>query len=313
MKFLTTFRVALAAGLFRQAYLALPVAGMLLLVGCAAPAPIEPIKAMLKDVPAVELEEQIEDIKSDPVAYLRDVLERTRTLDQYTVLLTRQERRGLIPTLREPERIRAWFRREPFSVRMKWVDDDVKYGESTYVAGEDNDRVRFVPRRWTFGLKMGVNKIDLNTPVVFGESRYPLTDFGLERLMERTFVSIERGGEDAIITYEGLAQLSEADAIAHEIRLEFPPSQHKAPIQELFIDVETQLPVFTRILFPNGDLEAAYIYAHVNPDVELVDDDFLLDLEREERGLPPRELKGFDEPTPPIDPSQTQPASATKG
>src|SRR5262245_60023591 len=98
--------------------------------GCAAPQPKpqpknSPDPAPSADATASPL------IQRDPYAYLHQVACKCATLEQYTTLFTRQERRGLGPlkSLHEPELVQCWFRRSPLSVRMKWLDPDIKYGE----------------------------------------------------------------------------------------------------------------------------------------------------------------------------------------
>jgi hypothetical protein len=250
-------------------------------LACAAPDRVlGPTAEQPKTDAAASLDSRAEHVRRDPVAYLREVRDGTARLDHYTLTLTRQERRGLIKTLRNPERIQAWFRREPFSVRFKWLDPDVKYGESTFVRGQHNDQVRFIPRHGLFGLPPGITAVDLQTPVTWGEARYPVTDFGLERMMERTLESIRLANGDYIVEYRGLRTLDNG-AIAHHIWMRFPPSRHPAPVQELFVDARTDLPVMTLIKHDSGDLEAAYQYENVNTRIRLTDEDFLLDAERD--------------------------------
>ena len=252
--------------------------------GCAAVnTAIEPIAGSIDEFASPELSARAKQTRDDPVGYMQKVLANCRELEQYTVAFTRQERRGLglFKTLREPELIACRFRRNPFSIYMKWLDPDIKYGESTYVAGEAGDKVRFVPRNGLFGLSPSIHRVELQTPVIWGEARYPLTDFGLERMMERTFASIERAGDDWTLSYEGLTRLSHEDRIVHFLRLEFPQTLYRTPIQELFIDTETDLPACTRILYLSGKLEAAYVWADVDPKARFDDEDFLLEAERE--------------------------------
>jgi hypothetical protein len=253
--------------------------------GCAAKRAIGPVAGPLNSVSPAEADARAEAVRRDPLGYLRSVAEKCRALEQYTVDFTRQERRGLgfFKTLREAEHIACKFRRQPFSIYMKWLDPDIKYGESTYVEGEQENKVRFVPRHGLFGLPPRITRVDLQTPVTWGEANYPLTEFGLARMMERTLDNVQRAGADVAISYRGLTKLSEYGGIVHYLRLEFPPSQHKAPIQELFVDVETDLPACTRILYPSGKLHAAYLWDNVNSDVRLTDEDFLLEAERAER------------------------------
>lgn len=271
----------------RQPYLPLVKLslGVLLLTVTACSAPkkkIEPLNADINGKTHAAYEARIESIRRDPLAYLHEVLEKCRALEQYSVNFTRQERRGLgfFKQLHEPERITCKFRRDPFSVYMKWLDPDVKYGESTYVAGREGDQVRFIPRNGLFGLSPTLHKVDLRTPVTWGEARHPMTEFGLERMMEHTFETLRAAGDEYTIKYEGLRKLVDYDGPVYFFRFELPRRLFEAPIREVYIDVATDLPACTRILFPSGKLDAAYIWADVDPKARFTDDDFLLDAER---------------------------------
>jgi hypothetical protein len=283
-------------GLWFRACCWLVTFGLASVAGCAARRTIAPVSGPLNGIAPEEAQARAEIVRKDPVAYLHKVAEKCRALDQYTLTFTRQERRGLFRALRDPEVIACKFRRQPFSVYMRWLDPDIKYGESTFVTGQEDNKVRFVPRHGLFGLPPSVTRVEPQTPVIWGEARYPITDFGLERMMDRTFDSIRRAGEKWTISYEGLTRLSDSERVVHYLRLEFSPSLYRAPIQELFVDVETDLPTCTRVLHSSGELEAAYVWADVDPSVSLTDDDFLLDAEREQRDEPLRATTVSDGP-----------------
>ena len=260
----------------------LPALACVLLAGCAPrrtpPAPI----AVAPPQRAAPLAPQRELVSADPLAYLELVAKRCAALDQYTIVLTRSEKRGLVlfRSMRGPERIQCWFRRDPFSVRFVWLDESVKYGESTYVAGQQDDLVRFVPRHGLFGLPPGITRVALSTPVTWGEARYPVTDFGLQRLMERILDNIRRAGVAHKLAYLGLARLTDDGPALHRIRVEVPTTVASAPMTELYVDPHTHLPVASRLFAEDGSLEAAYDYTDLDTSVHLTDDDFLLTAER---------------------------------
>ena len=256
---------------------------LLLLPACSAPKQkIAPVQAKINGEIHNVYQTRIESIRRDPLAYLHEVLENCRKLQQYSVNFTRQERRGIgfFKSLHEPELIACKFRRNPFSVYMKWLDPDVKYGESTFVSGLENDKVRFIPRNGLFGLSPTLHKVELQTPVIWGEARHPMTEFGLERMMEHTLEALRESGDEYSMTYEGLTKLNEYDAPVHAFKFTLPSRLFAAPMREVYVDAATDLPACTRILYTNGKLEAAYIWADVNPDVNFTDDDFILDAER---------------------------------
>ncbi len=281
-------RAARRSGVARRLALA-GCAAALAVAGCArvaSPAAVTTRPGASASLSAAEVDACADAVRDDPVAYLRRVLEKCAALKQYKVLFTRMERRGLLfKGLQGPERIECWFRRDPFSIRMRWLDEKVKYGESTYVAGQEGDRVRFTPRHGLFGLPPGLTKVDLQTPVIWGEARRPLTAWGMEKLIAETFESMKemepRGG--AIVDYRGVVTMEETGRAAHYLHLSYPRDPGVASIQELYIDVQTDLPAGTVLRFRNGDLDAAYLYDKLDTHVRLTDDDFVLDIEKRPR------------------------------
>ncbi|MBU0637554.1 MAG: DUF1571 domain-containing protein [Planctomycetes bacterium] len=260
--------------------LALAVASPL---GCASNGKgIEPQAGQVAGMLAAEADTRAELVRADPVAYLHAVAVKCSGLAQYQLTFTRHERRGLFNMLKGPERISCWFRREPFSIRMKWLDPDVKYGESVYIEGQYDNKVRFVPRHGAFGLKPSVTAVDLQTPVIWGEAKRPLTDFGLERLLERTLVPIAEAGEEVVVTYMGLLVLPQSGQVVHHIHLEYPDWRYRVSMQELYVDVKTDLPAGTVLKLSSGLIDAAYFYEEIRTDVSLTNDDFVMDFEREE-------------------------------
>lgn len=221
--------------------------------------------------------------EEDILAYLHRVHENTKRLEQYTVVLTRQERRGfgLLRRLHDPEEIHCWYRRTPLSVRFVWADPEVKYGESVYVRGEQRDRVRFSPRWWPFWPRPEIVRVGLMTPVVWGEARYPVDEFGLEFLIRRTLLYVEQAEGRAEVEWLGTVPTPGQGRPAHRLRILYPAEQHAAPIQELLIDVERVLPAGTYSYFEDGRLDTSYVYTQLNTDVSLTDEDFLLERERE--------------------------------
>lgn len=264
---------------------------VIILAGCGSAQPgveVEPRPVAAEGPLPEEIEGSAAWVRENPRAYLRQVAEKCRDLEDYTLLFTRHERRGLFKVMHGPEHIRCWFRRSPFSVRMKWLDEDLKYGESVYIEGQHDDKVRFVTRWWSPPLlpPPAINKVSLQTPVTFGESKRPLTDFGLERLMERTLANMEAAGDDVTLTVKPPFHLDEDGPLVHQFHFEYPPGTHATPVQELYVNVATDLPAGTVLKLPSGDIDAAYFYADIDTDVELADEDFLLDVERDQTTQP---------------------------
>ncbi len=261
---------------------------LLALGGCAARR-AEP----LRDTPDVDatlaaldaaglsrLAQLAEQIATNPRGFLVDCVAATEALTQYTVTFTRMERRGLLNLPQGPERIAVWFRRAPFSVRMLWLDEDVKYGESTYVDGEQQSRVRFTARRGLLGLPPPIIRVDPQTPVRWGEALRPVTDFGVEQLMRETLAEFDASRDIVRITVAGAVAGETDERPAVLIRLRYPDDSRDAPIQDLLIDPQTRLPLATWVRRADETLDAYYVYENLDPRVRLSDADFLLTAER---------------------------------
>lgn len=263
--------------------------GLLLLAGpgsgsgCALNGAVaEPQPGAPAELTPAEADARAEAVRRDPIGYLHRVLENCRQLSQYTVKFTRYERRGLFGRLYGPEHIQCWFRRKPFSVRMKWLNEDVKHYESAYVQEAADSKVRFVTRRPVplLAPPPNVNRVSPQTPVIWGETKWPVTDFGLERLMEQTLASMEAAGNDVVVTYVGIERLPNDGQAVHHLRLSYPPARYAVPIQDLYVAVATDLPAGTVLRYADGRLDAAYYYQELNTNVNLTDEDFLLESER---------------------------------
>ena len=276
-----------------RAWRILSCAALAAIAGCATPKSIEPRSGPIQGITPAEADSRAELVRRDPLAYIRRVTERTRSLDHYTVTLVRQERRGFpFPTLREAETIACWYRRSPFSVRMKWLNENTNFGETAYVAGRRPDKVRFVPRKGFLGFPPGVQLVDMQTPVTWGVTKHPVSDFGIERLMEQTLESIDKANGDYAVEYLGLTMVEGFPRNLHHVRVSYPPSQYAAPIQELFIDVATDIPACTLIRKTDETLDAAYYYRDLDPTVALGDDDFVMEAERPARAAVAQEGGG---------------------
>lgn len=216
-------------------------------------------------------------LERDPVGYLRDCLLRSRQYSQYSLVLYRQERLGFIPTLQQPEHIRVLYRAEPLSIKMTWLEPDSESAEILYVAGQHGGHMLLLPRRGLFGLPPTTTPLDLQTPVLWGKAKRPITEFGLARTLERTLEAITRVGPDppASVRYLHLKSLEQLDQPVHHVQIDYPPgSATKHQRQDLFIGAETRLPAGTFLWLPDGHLDAAYLYTELDLSIDLADEDF---------------------------------------
>lgn len=216
-------------------------------------------------------------LDKDPVAFLRQLKERCDTLDHYSLTFYRQERLGLIPSLQPMEIIQAKFRRDPFSVKFEWADEEMPYYESVYVEGRNENKLVIRERKGIFPFPPTVRMVDVDLPAKLGKAKNPITSFGLAQLVTRTLGPLDDPAIRDVTTarYLGLIQLEPQNVPAHHLRIEHPPAPgYRYTAQDFYIDARTGLPAGTNLWLPDGQLDTLYRYADVDPAVRLSDVDF---------------------------------------
>lgn len=253
-----------------------------MLGGCAAPQPKE--QPPVEQVPgqAEVKEDRYADVSAriaeNPVAFLREVAERTSQLKAYRLTFYRQERLGLPAQLGPLEEMRAAFRQDPFSVKLEWPGDDAPYYESVYDQGQSKGQMTIRERKGALPfLPPTTRTIDIMFPVKIGKSKNPITDFGLRRIMERTLLPFDdpEVAKVMTVTYKGVVNVEPMNRPAHYIRIDRPKTAGLAYTrQDVYIDAETLLPAGTDLFLPGDVLDARYRYSDVRTDVQLTDADF---------------------------------------
>jgi len=219
-------------------------------------------------------------LRADPVACLRDLVERAESLRQYRLRFYRQERLGLPAVLGPMEDIQARFRAEPFSVKFDWRDERMPYYESVYNAAGDGGMLIVRERKGALPfLPPMVRSMDPEFPVKIGRAKNPITEFGLARLARRTLLPFEDPQLAGVMTiaYQGIVLLDPTGRPAHYLLIQRPRTPGYAYTrQDFYIDAETMLPAGTDLYLPDGQLDARYRYAEIDTAVTFTDDDFRL-------------------------------------
>jgi hypothetical protein len=214
----------------------------------------------------------------DPMQLMRDALARCELLPGYEIVFHRQERRGLLAKLADWEDIRVYYRRQPSSIKMAWLNPDSEYAEALYIEGANDGKVTVLARKGLFGLPASPISVAPELAVQMGKSLRPISDFGLAAMLRGTLNRIEEAKQSggAAVTYEGQISLEKLGTRAHHITVRYPRGFGQAPRQDLYINVETGYPDGTYLWLPNNDLMAAYLYE--KPIVAVQNDDaFLLE------------------------------------
>jgi hypothetical protein len=264
--------------------LLLIIAGLVVATGCARPQVTVPTQ--VADVPVEGYKDTAQQIQKNPIDYLKESLAETRRLRSSTTHFQRQERLGLIPQLKEQENIRAEFREEPFSVKFTWLDDDSEYQQCVFVKGRNDDKVLLMPRKGVLGQPPGVQKYPASYAVLFQKARNPITDFGPRRMMERVLDRIEKAEKvgNVAIKLAGTAEIGPRKEPCFHLELRYPPKdQFACKLQDLYISVQTKLPVATYLWMPakeertEASLDGMYAYNGLDDSTHHGDSVFVLD------------------------------------
>jgi hypothetical protein len=112
----------------------------------------------------------------------------------YTAILLRREM--IEEVLRPQETILLKFQR-PFKVYMKWLEGPGKGREGLYVAGAHKDRFLVHEGRGFRGLVTAA--LDPSHPRVLEESRHPITNVGIGRLLEIIGENARRAARESVL------------------------------------------------------------------------------------------------------------------
>jgi hypothetical protein len=189
----------------------------------------------------------------------------------YTARFVRQER--IDDTLRPREEAELKFQR-PGRLYLRWTDGEPKGREILYVPGRDDDKLLVREPGLVSGLFTLVLAPD--SPRVLRESRHPVTDIGIGRLVERITGDVRKGlrAGELVLTDHGEAK-ERAGVSRIEISVAAGASGHYyAPRVLVDIDRMSALPVGLAAFDGDGRIVGRYEYHEVRLNVALGDIDF---------------------------------------
>ncbi|TWU13752.1 hypothetical protein CA54_25870 [Symmachiella macrocystis] len=184
---------------------------------------------------------------------LQNGRDRLKSINHYTATFIKQERVG--DELTEGDVTEIKVRHEPFSVYMKWVETDAGQ-EMLYADGVNDGNLLLKQVGWKSRL-LPVISLDPHCVLAMSQSRYPVTQMGLLRLVE-TLITDRRN--DIEKKTELKCQLFD-DEVCHErpcyrFVLEYGSQQVSATYRksDLFIDKELSVPVqIANFTWPDSD------------------------------------------------------------
>lgn len=216
-------------------------------------------------------------------------LQQMRTdIRDYTCLLVKQER--VNGRLRDREFIFAKVRHErsvdgevvePFSLYLKFLKPERVTGrEVLYVADENENKI--LVRKGGPRFASLTTRVDPNSIFAMSGNRYPVTEFGVLRLMERlqAIGNHECQFGECNVSIDMDAQHDEIDCTRIDIEHPVHREHFEYHVARVYIDKNRHVPIrFESYYWPeeNSDepiLQEEYTYRHLKTNVGLTDEDF---------------------------------------
>jgi hypothetical protein len=172
------------------------------------------------------------------------------------------------------------FRKEPFSVYLRFTNPEHAGREALFVEGRNENKML----AHDTGLKaiVGTVALDPQSPTALAEARYPVTRIGIENLVTGVIAMWEKESAfgECEVKYYPEAKLGERPVIVIESSHPVRRKEFRFAMTRLWLDKETRLPArIQQYDFPPAPGAQPvpvedYTYTNVEPNVRLTDADF---------------------------------------
>jgi len=159
---------------------------------------------------------------------------------------------------------------------MRWVGPYAPGREILFVKGRDQDRALIHEPK--FPISWITILTPPNSPLVLQESRHPITDVGLGRLIELLAAHIHRALTRGELATREISAVDPSSPAKAERRLELMTPKtatgYIAPRAVVAIDLGTRLPVAVELFGASDELLGSYTYKDLVVNTGLTDRDF---------------------------------------
>jgi hypothetical protein len=214
-----------------------------------------------------------------PVQLLNQAVQTYQRVQDYTCIMVKQER---VQGQLQPENvIEMKFRKEPFSVHMRWLGPrDFQNQEVCYIHGRNNNMMR-VKAPGLLKL-VGYVSIPPNDPRALEHSRHNITEAGIGNLLGRCLTDWNKEqGRNRMQVRIGEYMFNNQPCTRVETILTQRSQQDYCYRTVLYLDRQTRLPVRVECYDwpqqggpPEGELLEVYSYVNMRFNVGLTDNDF---------------------------------------
>src|SRR5262249_5603257 len=176
------------------------------------------------------------------------------------------------------------FRKQPWSLHLKWLGQEGAGREVVYVKGQHDDKIHTLLAAGDMPFAPAGKRIALapDSLLVRSASRHSVTEAGVGSLIDhfgRCLEATERGDKRfGTVTYLGPRQRPELQTPLEGVELTLPPGAEpglpRGGRRTLFFDVNSHLPALAVTQDERGHEVEYYCYDRFQFPVKLDDDDF---------------------------------------
>lgn len=209
------------------------------------------------------------------------VMDRAGQLESY---IARFRRREVVKGKAQPEELICLkFRKQPWSVHMKWLrPDDAQGREVLYVKGRYENKMHIVIEKSMPILGGSKRSFDLNDAMVKGRSRHDITEAGIHEFVDRlhtVLAAVDRNDKSlGTLVYHGETKRPEFDQPVLLVEHVMPPGYESLLPQGghrlIYIDQAEKLPMLVITLDERGQEVEYYCYDGLQANVKLDEADF---------------------------------------
>ncbi len=219
------------------------------------------------------------DATADLVRLYRQSAERVAQLDSYIACMHRREQ---VNGKDQPEEIIEFkYRREPFSIHMKWIGKEATGREVVYVKGRYEGKIHILPSRQDSPIVFAMS-FPPDSPQVRERSRHPITDAGISGLVDGFGLLVNNMQKSdrsrGTLTYLGTQRRPEfanpVEAVEQVMPPNLDPLLPRGGKRLWFFEPQARLPLLVIMYDDRGHEVEYYFYDRVMFPVRLDDDDF---------------------------------------
>ena len=211
-------------------------------------------------------------VEPNPEKWLMEAEAAYDRVESYTAIFHKQQR--IAGELLEEENIFLKFRKNPYSLYMKWVTEPYKGSELLYVVGWNKGRIR-AHRGGLFSFI--VRNLKPNDPILMENELRPVTSTGVGFLLQTVAINMRKAIKAGVLTFtdHGKEKVYGRDTQVMEIDIPYENAEDYDGARFVINqDVETKILLRIRVYDRDGRLIENYGYENLNLDAHLSDADF---------------------------------------